>query len=130
MKPDRVLTVNDYYDGPRLGVAELDGLPHVYESEFDHNADEYRNTYFLSPIAPDLLALVLEGWEIWLRWESAYKRGITTLETHPALPEDRARHDELKRVIGDRLKTDPANRNCYRAKFFGPGLQNVEWQPP
>ena len=27
MKPDRVITVNNYYDGPRLGVAELNGVP-------------------------------------------------------------------------------------------------------
>jgi hypothetical protein len=33
LNPDRVLTVNEYYDVPRLGVAELNGVPHVYEAE-------------------------------------------------------------------------------------------------
>ena len=34
MKLDRVLTVAKYHDAPRLGVAELNGVPHIYESEF------------------------------------------------------------------------------------------------
>ena len=31
---ERVHTVNDYDDGPRLGVAEVFGHPHIYESPF------------------------------------------------------------------------------------------------
>lgn len=58
----RVLTINDSYDGPRLGLAELRGVPHIYEAEFDHSSDYYGDTYFLSPIEPDLLALILEDW--------------------------------------------------------------------
>jgi hypothetical protein len=27
---DRVHTVNDYYDGPRLGIADVDRVPHIY----------------------------------------------------------------------------------------------------
>jgi len=50
MNPDRVLTVNEYYDGPRLGVAQPNGVPYIYEAEFDHSTDEYGDTYFLSPI--------------------------------------------------------------------------------
>ena len=79
MNPDRVLTVNEYYDGPRLGVAELNGVPYIYEAEFDHSTDEYGDTYFLSPIDPELLALVLEDWAIRCRWDAAHKRGEATL---------------------------------------------------
>ena len=60
-------TVNDYYDGPRLGIAEVDGVPHIYDAEFDHRSDEYGDTYFVSPVYKSLLALVLEDREIWLR---------------------------------------------------------------
>jgi hypothetical protein len=117
MKPDRVLTINDYYDGPRLGVAELNGVPHLYEAEFDYNRDEYGDTYFLSPIDRDLLELVLEDWEIWCRWHQAHTRHEVDLESHPALPQDRARHEELKRLIGDRFKSDPSRRTRYRGTF-------------
>ena len=56
MKLDRVLTVSKYHDAPRLGVAELNGVPHIYESEFDERTEEYRDTYFLSPIDAELLS--------------------------------------------------------------------------
>ncbi len=117
MNTDRVLTINEWYDGPRLGIAELTGIPHVYEAEFDHSMDEYGDTFFLSPVEPELLALVLEDWDIWLRWNDAYKSGRAPLESHPALPHERRRHEELRIAIGDRLKIDPANRSYFKGKF-------------
>jgi hypothetical protein len=127
---DRVHTVNDYYDGPCLGIADVDGVPHIYEREFD-SSDEYDDTYFVSPVDESLLALVLEDWEIWLRWESASKRGEVSIESHPALPEDRERHEALKIAIGDRLKVDRAQARCMKARF-ATSPQNgdtiVEWR--
>jgi hypothetical protein len=130
MSTDRILTVNEYYDGPRLGIAELDGVAHVYEAEFDHSTDEYGDTYFLSPVEPELLALVLEDWEIWLRWQAAHERGDADLQSHPALPAERARHEELRRRIGSRLKTDPARRVYRKAEFTATasGLFMVHWK--
>ena len=117
MNTSRVLTVNDYYDGPRLGVAEYLGAPHIYESEFDHSADEYPETYFLSPIEPALLALVLEDWDIWLRWDAAYERGEVDIDSHPSLPDERTRHEELKTAIGSRLRSSVNNRISVKATF-------------
>jgi hypothetical protein len=51
--------MNDYYDGPRFGIADVDGEPHIYEAEFDHSSDEYGDTYFVSPLDESLLALIL-----------------------------------------------------------------------
>lgn len=127
MKADRLLTINGYYDGPRLGVAELDGVPHIYEAEFDHSTDDYGDTYFLTPISAELLALVMEDWTIWCRWHEAYGRGDVKLETHPALPHERQRHEELKRSIGDRLCSNPADRCRYRASFSTPPECSGTW---
>ena len=80
---DRVYTVNEYYDGPRLGIADVDGVPHIYQAEFDHSSDDYGDTFFVSPVDESLLVLVLEDWEIWLRWHSAFKRGEASVESHP-----------------------------------------------
>jgi hypothetical protein len=33
----RVYTVNDYYDGPRPGIADYQGRPHAYESQFNES---------------------------------------------------------------------------------------------
>jgi hypothetical protein len=136
MRTDRVFTINDYYDGPRLGVAELGGAPHIYEAEFDHSNDEYGETYFLSPISQELLDLVLEDWAIWCRWHEAHKRGEVASETHPALPHERARHEEIKQLIGEKLKSDPSNRRRFKGSFSTPpecrGTWNgtlVEWEP-
>ena len=128
---DRVYTVNDYYDGLRLGIADVDGVPHIYEAEFDHSSDEYGDTYFVSPVDEGLLALVLEDWEIWLRWDSAFKRGEVSIESHPALPEDRERHEALKIAIGDCLKVDRAQAKYMKARFeTSPcdGSTIVEWR--
>ncbi|MBI3728684.1 MAG: hypothetical protein HY254_10200 [Burkholderiales bacterium] len=128
MNLDRVLTMNAYYDGPRLGIAGLNGVAHIYEAEFDHSSDEYGDQFFLSPIRPDLLALVLEDWQIWLRSEAAYKRGEVAVDTHPALPSERERHETITAMIGDQLKMDPANRAYYKASFsYLPGEIYVEW---
>jgi hypothetical protein len=136
MKPDQVLTINDYYDGPRLGIAELAGVPHIYEAEFDHNTDEYGDTFFLSPIDPQLFSHVMEDWNIWCRWHDAYERGGVGIETHPALPHERSRHEELKLLIGTLLKSDSSNRARFRGSFTTPpecrGAWNgtrVHWSP-
>jgi hypothetical protein len=128
---DRVYTINDYYDGPRLGIADVDGVPHIYEAEFDHSTDAYGDTYFVSPVDEGLLSLVLESWEIWLRWQSAFKQGEASIKSHPALPDDRERHDALKIVIGDRLRADRTNAKYVKARFkTSPetGETVVEWR--
>jgi hypothetical protein len=130
MSWDRVHTVHDYYDGPRLGIADVDGVPHIYEAEFDHSSDDYGDTYFVSPVDESLLALILEDWKVWLRWNSAFKRGEVSIESHPALPEDRARQEALKIAIGDRLKVDRAQARYVKAKFSASpqdGGATVEW---
>src|SRR5258708_30762489 len=131
MVRDRVYTVNDYYDGPRLGIADVDGVPHISEAELDDSWDEYGDTYFVSPVDESLLALVLEDWEIWLRWDSAFKRGAVSVESHPALPQDRERHEALKIAIGDRLRVDRVHAKYLKARFeTSPhhGGTIVEWR--
>ena len=118
----------DWYDGPRGGVAGFEGRPHVYASLFDE-AVGYSDTFLLMPIDDELWRLAEEDWAIWLRWEAARRAGKTSGETHPALPEDRARHEELKRVIGDRLVPRPDAARRARAEFrpAGGGFLEVRW---
>ena len=101
-----VHTVTDYYDGPRKGIADFEGSPHFYEAESDYLPDE---SFRLSPVKPQLFALALESWRIWRRWETALHEGRATRETHPALPEDRVRYDELAEVLDRELRIDDKN---------------------
>ena len=114
---DRVYTMTDYYDGPRGGVADFEGVPHLYESEWDDKADDYAPTFRLGPIPVEILDLALEDWAIWERWWVAFQAGRTTHETHPALPQERSRHLELKARLQDRLRIDPSNYVRVRGEF-------------
>lgn len=119
MEFEIVYTCPDWYDGPRGGIADYEGVPHLFKSEFgdfkrkgtdklDGPFDYGTDTFLLSPIDAETFRLALEDWAIWRRYETAFHQGQAALEAHPALPEERARHEELKRLLGDRLVVDPA----------------------
>jgi hypothetical protein len=136
MSWERVYTVNGFWDRPRLGIADFQGKPHIYESDFrDLDGDgEDGSRFWLPPIAPELLALVMEDWAIWRRWGSADNSGKTTIETHPALPGERQRHEELRQAIGDRLSARGADAILRLGRFRGSvhvdGDLEVEWTVP
>ncbi len=122
---EKVHTMTAFYDGPRGGIADLEGRPHVYSSLFDESQG-YADTFLLMPIQDSLFQLALEDWEIWCRWEKAFHAGTTTQWTHPALPADRARHEELERLIGDRLQPlEPMSRRAL-AEFRPTDNQGLE----
>jgi hypothetical protein len=100
---ERVHTMTNYWDGPRDGIANLHGKPHLYTSLFDHAKDEYSELFELCPVDDETLGLALEDWEIWLRWDDAYKAGTVDASTHPALPNERARHAEIEPILAARL---------------------------
>jgi len=108
LKPgyETVFTVTDYYDGPRQGIANFKGEPHFYDCIFDEERNDYSNLYRLTPVSPHIFDLAREDWAIWERWEAAFHDGNTTQESHPALPEDRVRHEEIRAVIDSALGTD------------------------
>lgn len=102
---ERVYTMTDYYDGPRGGIANFHGTPHAYASLFEE--DGYADVFELRPVDDETLRLALEDWEIWLRWDDAHNAGIVNLDTHPALPADRTRHDEIEPILVARLAALP-----------------------
>lgn len=95
---DQLCTVTGYYDGPREGLCTLGGAWHVFRSTWDEAAQDYADYFQLAPVPDDIAALFLEAWAIWQRWEAAFYAGSTTIESHPALPADKPRDDELKRI--------------------------------
>jgi hypothetical protein len=103
---DEVFTVTEYYDGPRQGIATFRGRAHFYDCIFDEAKDDYSNLYRLTPVPLHIFDLAMEDWAIWERWKSAFHTGRTTLESHPALPQDRARHTEIQAVLDSALKTN------------------------
>ena len=133
-KPERVLTITDFHDGPRCGIALFNGAAHSYHAVFDVDLDDYSDIFMLSPINDALLALALEDWAIWLRWRAAFQQHLTPLASHPALDPDRLRHQQLKQLIGQRLMATDDTAPRRRAGFSQCGacddwsLASVVWQ--
>jgi hypothetical protein len=132
---ETVHTVTDYYDGPRRGIADFGGQPHVFTSEWDDSEDSYAEVFQLRRVDRETFELALEDWQVWLRWQDAFHRREVTTETHPALPRDRARHDEIQAVLSERLANLPGPVIRARATFDptpGPsrtGELRVHWMP-
>lgn len=122
-----VHTITDWYDGPRAGVADFSGRPHYYECLFDEPRDDWSDVYLLKPLDEETFRLVIEDWNIWLRWEAAFREGRTPRETHPALPEDRGRHDELAKILAERLFVSPDTCVKARGEFRYGDPATVEW---
>jgi hypothetical protein len=69
----------------------------------------------------------MEDWAIWLRWRKAFDEGQAKQETHPALPEDRARHTEIEAILAKRLviRQEAVIRAKSEFKYGEPTL--VKW---
>jgi hypothetical protein len=103
---ETVHTMTDWYDGPRRGVAIVQGQPHLYVSCWTNIDADCDDIFLLSPITEDLFSAALEDWAIWKRWEFAHKNGNASIETHPALPADLERHMEIEKILTQRLVID------------------------
>jgi hypothetical protein len=126
---DTVHTMTDYYDGPLRGIANLRGRPHYYERQFDDDADEWSDIYWLTPINDETFALAMEAWQIWRRWQIAFHQNQTTVATHPALPADHARAGEVAEVLSGRLVVDQ-RRALVAHGTFEDRDDRVAWQLP
>lgn len=117
-KIETVHTVTGYWDGPRSGIANYEEVPHAYEVLFEEVTDEWSDIYWLMPIDNETFLLALEDWMIWKRWEHSYYSGETSLETHPALPEDKERHMQLQLVLKERLLIKPEKSFKAKGRFL------------
>jgi hypothetical protein len=130
---DRVHTIDDFFDIPRRGVADFRGKPHVYSCRFDETRDDWTDKFELMEIDPELLQLVLDQRNLWLRWREAFDRGETTIETHPVLLADKARYEELQALIGKRLDISPDRSVLMNGRFrildLSKGDAQVQWLP-
>lgn len=126
-----VLTMTDYYDGPRGGIAFYNGTPHLYKSRLINLGSDIDDIFFLMPLASKIVELALEDWAIWKRWRTAFDQGKATLETHPALPKDRIRHYEISAILQSELLINEEKSFCAKAKFKPADNQKgllVEWE--
>ncbi|HEX6733105.1 MAG TPA: hypothetical protein VF074_23995, partial [Pyrinomonadaceae bacterium] len=106
LEKETVHTVNDYWDGPRVGVADFKGQPHYFESVFDEASDDWSSVFWLHSLEPETFNLVMENWGLWERWRDAFDTGKADDDSHPCLPEDRAKYQANSMVLKERLRID------------------------
>ncbi|MFN8388655.1 MAG: hypothetical protein U0136_00020 [Bdellovibrionota bacterium] len=129
---EAVHTVFDWYDGPRCGIANYKGSPHLFQSELADAVDPNTDTFLLAPLDADTFALALEDRAIWRRWETAYWQGRATQDTHSALPDDRPRHAKLQELLNGRLRVEVNDAVRASAEFRicdDPSWAGFGWRP-
>ena len=127
-----VHTLTDWYDGPRKGIADYCGQPHLFESEWQDGGNLDADTFLLTPVDAETFSLALESWAIWKRWETTFYQEKASAESHPALPEDRMRHEELKSLLEGRLEVNPSQSLRKTADFQvrnDPNWSGYGWRP-
>ena len=107
--PEHVYVENSWYDGPRAGVANVEGLPHRFVSLNDEEGDEYLGTFLVWPVDAAELQLEQEQWQIYVDWNEQYESGRVGSDSHPGHPGTDRRWDEIESILKERRDTIPAN---------------------
>jgi hypothetical protein len=127
---ERVYCISNYYDGPKEGIANYEGRPHRYLFEWDELADDYAKTFTLAPVDEETMKLALEQWNIWRKWEIAFRRGAVDQKSHPGFGGIDARYDQLKSMLQSRYKQLNRLPQSFYANFqndFDAGDPDVGW---
>jgi hypothetical protein len=93
--PEHVFVENEWYDGPRAGIANVNGQPHRFVSQWDEHGDEYLGTFLVWPVRSEELSLEQEQWRIFVSWNDQYEAGAASTNTHPGNLGTNSRWDEL-----------------------------------
>lgn len=120
---ERVYVDLEWYDGPRMGLAEIDGLPQYFEGwDYDH-ADEgdegdEGDEYSVWPASEAAVAMEREQWAIFARWNERYEAGTARVDSHPGNGGIDARCDELTSLFTPcRQAPDGARRLVGEVRF-------------
>lgn len=105
MRFERVRAVWDYYDGPRKGVAEFNGVPHYFECIFDESVDDRSNLFRLFPVGEEFLQCSARSWAIFKSWEARFHRGVVSVESHPGHSKLDAEYNRLTAWLSTEVKS-------------------------
>lgn len=114
---EHVFVENEWYDGPRAGIANVNGQPHRFVSQFDEEDDEYLGTFLVWPVNAKEFALEQEQWQIFVAWNELYEAGAVGTDSHPGHPGTNARWDELTSLLAPKRQPAPANAQRAKAHF-------------
>jgi len=115
--PEQVYVENEWYDGPRAGVASIHGKPHRFVSQFDEKEDEYVGTFLVWPIEELELSLEQEQWRIFVNWNDDYEVGRVGSESHPGHSGTNERWDEISSILKGSRESVPNNARPAKAEI-------------
>ena len=113
---EKVYVENDWYDGPRRGIANYNGLPHRFVANFDElkGCDD---TFKIFPVTEEELSLEIEQWKIFVEWNNKYELGEVGTDTHPGHGGINKRWDEIEGVLSPKRNHIPSNALEANANF-------------
>jgi hypothetical protein len=88
-----VLVEEEWYDGPRSGVALVGGVPHYFRCVHDYGDID---DYLVWPAEERAVRWEREQWSIFVAWSDLHDRGLADVATHPGQGGVDARFDELQ----------------------------------
>lgn len=115
--PEHVFVENEWYDGPRAGIANVNGEPHRFVSQWDEHRDEYLGTFLVWPVRSEELSLEQEQWRIFVIWNDQYEVGAASTNTHPGNPGTNSRWDELSNQLATLRASTPEHAQRARAEM-------------
>ncbi|MEU0213205.1 hypothetical protein [Streptomyces canus] len=116
---ERVIVELEWYDGPRVGLADIGGKPHYFDGYGQYLGDE-ADEYRVWPASPAALELEREQWAIYVRWNECQGAGAACLGQGGI----NARYDELDALLVQYRKApDDARRLVGELRYTGAGHQ-------
>ncbi|MFJ4988586.1 hypothetical protein ACIP9H_32895 [Streptomyces sp. NPDC088732] len=119
---ERVYAESEWYDGPRAGLADVDGRPHYFLSE-DYSHADLADEYSVWPASDAAVEWEREQWAIFARWNERYEAGTAGPETHPGEGGIDARYDELNLLLAQYRQAPDDARRLVGEVRFGPGAR-------
>ncbi|MFF0478716.1 hypothetical protein [Streptomyces sp. NPDC004284] len=113
----RVIVELEWYDGPRVGLVDIDGKPHYFDGYGQYLGDE-ADEYRVWPASPATAELEREQWAIYIDWNERQGAGAAYLGQGGI----NARYDELDALLAQyRQAPDDARRLAGELRHTGAG---------
>lgn len=106
----------EWYDGPRAGIADINGMPHRFKSLFDEGEGEYLGTFMVWPVDKRVVDLEIEQWCIFVDSNALYESGHADTDSHPGHGGRNARLEEIESQLKQSRSNVPASAKRARAE--------------
>jgi hypothetical protein len=116
--PEHVYVESDYCDGPRSGIANVDGVPHRFVCQFDETGQKWSDAFLVEPIDEETLVLEIEQYRIFVDWNDRNEGNDVMASSHPGNGGIDTRWDEIEAILQRRRAIDSARARAARARFI------------